>query len=492
MSYRGARDRASWRALLAVYVSVPMGVVAILILYHEGHLGDTPPGVLIALVGITAVLNLISFVRLRNLPDSGPRVQFRLAVAALTTAAVLYATGWGSFFVIGYAVGVSEVVRNNGSKTWRGALGWNAAGILGGEIAIQIGLAPSVLPVRLAHEAAAFGFCCLVLVTRVLVLTGRAVEDAEDQLRERSEYFESLVAHASDVIGVVDADGVIAYLSPAIEATLGYSPVALLGRPLTTIADPADGAQLERLVAALATAPSDIQQCDIGLCHRDGSTRRSVITLTSRATETSHAIVVNLHDVTIERALEEQLRFDAMHDPLTGMWNRAALAEAVEKASAAARRDHDTIALLFIDVDGFKQVNDTLGHDRGDRLLTTIADTIQRCLRVGDLLGRWGGDEFMALLNRVQDSADPIAVAQRILDELETVTAGEPDGAQVTVSIGIASDPGGELPVSELARRADEAMYRAKRAGRARFVISGSDATEDATIRLRSGAHHPV
>ena len=160
-----------------------------------------------------------------------------------------------------------------------------------------------------------------------------------------------------------------------------------------------------------------------------------------------------------------------MHDPLTGTWNRAAFTEAIEMACSASARDGGTIAMLFVDIDGFKQINDTLGHDRGDELLTHVARSIQTCLRGADILGRWGGDEFVVLLNHVQDPDEAIVVADRILAELDG-SGTSPDVGRTTVSIGIATATDGAHSAATLARLADEAMYAAKRGGRARWALS--------------------
>ena len=135
-------------------------------------------------------------------------------------------------------------------------------------------------------------------------------------------------------------------------------------------------------------------------------------------------------------------------------------------------RDGGTIALLFVDIDGFKQINDTLGHDRGDELLTHVARSIQSCLRGGDILGRWGGDEFVVLLTHVGDADDATVVADRILGELDGVTIDDAARPRTTVSIGIAISTDGAHSAATLARLADEAMYTAKRDGRARWALS--------------------
>jgi diguanylate cyclase (GGDEF)-like protein/PAS domain S-box-containing protein len=463
---------SSWQAIAAVYASVPLAVVGFLWLYSEHHVGDTPLWLMIVLLAVTSVVNFASVVWLRRHPGPGAPMQARLAVSAFSTAAIVYAIGWGSMFAIGFAVGVAEIVRSNGTATWRGALGWNAAAVAGGEIAIQLHLAPSILPLAIAHEVALLGFCCLAVVTRVLVLTGRSAEVAESKLRERSEHFESLVAHASDVIGVVDSTGTIRFVSPAVGTLLGYQPAELTSTQLADLIRADDVESIRQLLDDLAQHPGSMDRReDVRFRHRNGSTRLVVMSFTSRDASGAGTIVINLHDVTVERALEERLRFDAMHDPLTGTWNRAAFTEAMEMACAASARDGGTIAMLFVDIDGFKQINDTLGHDRGDELLTHVARSIQNCLRGADLLGRWGGDEFVVLLNRMQDPNEAIVVADRILAELDG-SSMSPDVGRTTVSIGIATATDGVHSAATMARLADEAMYAAKRGGRARWAVS--------------------
>jgi diguanylate cyclase (GGDEF)-like protein/PAS domain S-box-containing protein len=475
---------SSWQAIAAVYASVPMAVIGFVWLYHEHHV-TTPLWIMILILAITSVVNLLAFLWLRARPGPGIPMQFRLAVCAVTTSAVVYGIGWGSMFAIGYLVGVAEIVRSNGSETWRGALGWNAAAITGGELAIQFHIAPSVLPTAIAHEVALLGFVCLVIAARVLVVTSRHAELAEVNLRERSRQFESLVEHASDVIGVVDGRGIVQFVSPAVGTLLGYSPTELTGTPLADVIDDRDTENVLQLLDDLAVQPRSLDRRDVRLRHRNGHEKLVVMTFTTRADSGTDTVLINLHDVTVERALEERLRFDAMHDPLTGTWNRAAFAEGMEKACAASSRDGRTIALLFVDIDHFKFVNDTHGHNRGDELLIHVARSIEACLRSADILGRWGGDEFVVLLNPVNDPDEATVVADRILHELARDGATGSDDP-TTVSIGIATGTNGTHSATTLARLADEAMYEAKRAGRGRWALrplASTSATAPGTFR---------
>ncbi|HEX7052403.1 MAG TPA: EAL domain-containing protein [Burkholderiales bacterium] len=170
-------------------------------------------------------------------------------------------------------------------------------------------------------------------------------------------------------------------------------------------------------------------------------------------------------------AQEERIRHQAYHDALTGLPNRASLAEHLDAAMARARRAHSLVALLFIDLDQFKRVNDSLGHDAGDRLLCVVAKRIRDCVREVDLLFRMGGDEFIVLLEDARTPEEIALVAQRTIDAIsEPLQVGHHELA-VSASIGIALYPRDEAQGERLLKSADTAMYRAKELGRGRYAF---------------------
>jgi diguanylate cyclase (GGDEF)-like protein len=179
-----------------------------------------------------------------------------------------------------------------------------------------------------------------------------------------------------------------------------------------------------------------------------------------------------MHDVTKQRELEEQRRHDALHDPLTGLWNRPAFAQYAEKACARAARDGSTLALLFVDLDGFKQVNDTLGHSLGDDVLVEVARRLRGCLRGTEVLARLGGDEFTVLVERVSGARDAIEIADRIHATLTQPIDGIEGKLVLGASVGIALSEQGKLTSAELLRDADHAMYTAKRSGRSGWKLA--------------------
>ncbi|MCH8685863.1 sensor domain-containing protein [Pedomonas mirosovicensis] len=208
-------------------------------------------------------------------------------------------------------------------------------------------------------------------------------------------------------------------------------------------------------------------------------TRKRIV----RLTEGARLIVCVISDVTAYREAEAHSRHLAFHDPLTGLANRALLNERIEQAVMHPQRESDQYALLYIDLDRFKEVNDTHGHLAGDELVRDFAGRLTALVRSTDTVARLGGDEFAILLTNVRNAAQVDSVCQRILE-----AASEPfdvAGAQafVSASIGVVMFPSGELGRIELQRRADVALYRAKNAGRGRFRIF--DDAMDETLRAR-------
>jgi diguanylate cyclase len=188
-------------------------------------------------------------------------------------------------------------------------------------------------------------------------------------------------------------------------------------------------------------------------------------------------VILNVHDITKQRELEEQLRHDALHDPLTGLWNRPAFSQYAEKACLRAQREGFTLALLFVDLDGFKQVNDTLGHGLGDEVLIQVGRRLRSCLRGTEVLARLGGDEFTVLIERVSGAGDAIDIADRIHDTLTRPFEGPEGPLYLGASVGIALSENGRLSAAELLRDADHAMYSAKRSGRSGWKLADPGST---------------
>jgi len=268
---------------------------------------------------------------------------------------------------------------------------------------------------------------------------------------------------------VIDRDGAIRLVNDAAADMFGTARANLLGAQGTEIDSRLTDSSLDRLVGS-----DDVSLSEASYRRRDGNTGTAIVSvsrLRDRRGEWVGTVHI-FHDITERKRAEEQIRYLAFHDVLTGAANRSVLMDRLSQAVAQARRDGSAVGLIFIDLDGFKSVNDTRGHDAGDVLLRDIADQIRGLLREGDTLARVGGDEFVALLPRVHDADEAEQVAKRILSQLSERATAQASG--VAASLGIAMYPQDGEEAETLLGRADAAMYEAKKSGGNTCRIFGS------------------
>ena len=301
------------------------------------------------------------------------------------------------------------------------------------------------------------------------------------QLYERMQ---AITSSLGEGVLALDEAGVITFANPAAEALLEWPQGRLIGQEISTAVDP-DGRVGESWVHLPRLHAGETLRIDeYVVCNRDGVALDVALTASPvvRDGETSGAVVV-LRDVSDRKALERRLLHQAFHDQLTGLPNRALLLDRMEHARARAGRDGGWQAVLFVDVDRFKVINDSLGHSVGDEVLKTIAFRIDGVLRASDTLARFGGDEFAVLLEDVAGQSDAAHMAQRILRAIQVPMLAGGRDVVVTVSIGIAladlSKQSGDLLAA-----ADIAMYQAKNSGKNRYVVATADADEQALARL--------
>ncbi len=447
------------------YAGTPAGALGFWLMSRAHLLGNVPYWAIFVLLIATAIVNGIAYFVAQRLAPGPLRRNLRVGLAAVTTTAIIYATGWGPVIAIGYVLGMSDVLRTDGSEAWSRGVIWSIAGIAVGQVAIAMHIAPTILSEHVSHAVAAANATCLTIVMYSVGSTAAVAERATSDVEVEREHFRSLVLHAADVIAVVDLDLTVQYASPAILPLLGIDPDDCVGQGIGDLLGP-DTYRRARVLADRLLEAGRSLSTEMTLEHRDGTPRVVEITATQRDDAT---IVVNMHDVTQQRALERELRFQARHDTLTGLMNRAALIEAVEHHTI----DEvvvDTISVLFVDLDGFKEVNDLLGHERGDAVLVEAARRIVGAVPGHALTGRLGGDEFLVVLRgTANDEAG--AIALRILDAL-----GRPWQlpSPISASIGVATTGLRPESVEDILRRADEAMYDAKRQGKGRFVLAAA------------------
>jgi diguanylate cyclase (GGDEF)-like protein/PAS domain S-box-containing protein len=264
---------------------------------------------------------------------------------------------------------------------------------------------------------------------------------------------------------VLDRDLTVRWQSPSVAKLLGHDPERSLGRRLVDLVHPEDAPQVERLLTATTHRAGAIT-LSARIRHADGDWRQLEVIADNRLTDSAvHGIVLSMRDVTARQALEDELRHQAFHDALTGLANRSLFEDHLIQALARARRQHAPAAVMFLDLDDFKTINDSLGHEAGDELLRGVALRLAGVVRAHDTAARLGGDEFAVLAEALDDEPNARVIAERLLDAVAepfTIAGRE---LRVSVSIGLAwSD--GSTGVKELMRNADTAMYAAKDAGK--------------------------
>jgi diguanylate cyclase (GGDEF)-like protein/PAS domain S-box-containing protein len=306
------------------------------------------------------------------------------------------------------------------------------------------------------------------IVFSMLDITER--HDARLALVRAQARFGALVEHSSDVICILDTAGTVRYASPAYLTVYGEQPSARLNRPLIDRLHPEDAAKLQRILEQLVVSPHETRTVDCRVIRPDGSRRHVELTATSHLLDPAVAgIVTNSRDVTERVETAARLAYEALHDALTGLANRTLLLDRLSQALGRSKRTGTRCALLFIDLDHFKNVNDSLGHDSGDKLLVAVARQLERVLRPGDTLARIGGDEFVILAEQIADTPTAEGIAERAGQ-----VVAEPvlvDGRMISAacSIGITLSNGARP--DELLQQADTALYRAKARGRSRWEL---------------------
>ena len=298
-------------------------------------------------------------------------------------------------------------------------------------------------------------------------------KQADEALRREKDFSESLIHSSVDGIIAFDSQCRYTVWNPAMERMTGFSRAQVLGRcafevfPFLTT-----GGQDEFFYHALAgrTVISPDSSYTIPETGKKGFYEGRYSPLYNREGEVIGGLAI-VSDITERRNLQEQLSHQAFHDALTGLPNRALFMDRLVHALARSSRQEASIAILFLDLDDFKVINDSLGHKYGDELLIEVSRRLLKCVRTGDTVARLGGDEFTLLLENVDDLRTPAVVAERIKQELQRPFSLDEHEVFVTTSLGIALSSADSNDPDDLLRNADVAMYEAKNKGKSRYAV---------------------
>ena len=323
-----------------------------------------------------------------------------------------------------------------------------------------------------------------VLEGTVIDITDRKL--AETALRESEARYRLMAENSTDLISRTTSRGVFVYTSDAVRSLLGYDPAELIGRSVFQVVIPEDHHVIRRATVSLGEADAP-RTFSYRARRKDGT--QIWFETTSRALRNAESgeieeIVSVSRDISERRQAEEQIEYQAYHDALTALPNRLLFRDRLTVALAHAKRQKAPLAVMFLDLDRFKYVNDTLGHSLGDELLRAVAARLRAVLRDGDTIARMGGDEFTILLADLKSDDDASRIAQKLLETIAHPVSVDGHELYVTTSIGIALFPNDGDSAEALLKNADSAMYRAKEAGRNSYQLCTPAMNSRAAERL--------
>jgi len=320
---------------------------------------------------------------------------------------------------------------------------------------------------------------------RYAVAHGRTLET----LSESENRFRSIFKSANDAIILTDSQGKIISWNKTAQTIFGYTETEILGQTLSILFPPdycsnfSNETEIDPLLASGLLHPGS-KAIELDGLKKDGNNFPLEISLSSW--ETAEGVFYSgiVRDITERKSLEDQLTHLALHDPLTKLANRVLFRNCVERSLERAKRNHFPVAVLFLDLDNFKIVNDSLGHAAGDELLVSVAERLRACLRGSDTPARLGGDEFAILIEDTTHTEGAVLVAERIKDILCSPFSINGKEVFVGASIGIAVTSNGHENPEELLRNADVAMYMAKNQGKGSYAVFENEMHETLIKRI--------
>jgi diguanylate cyclase (GGDEF)-like protein/PAS domain S-box-containing protein len=401
-----------------------------------------------------------------------------------------------------------SIFNYEGSET-KGSAGHWAYGELARDREVVIGEQHFVLKTRKSLHWEDFNYQLLMVAlfagmifTLMLWFLAKSIKARAQDLQRRNEEIQQLVElkthelarekeralitleSIADAVITADSNGIIDYLNPVAERLSGWSEQEAVGKPIIDLFKVFDETSLEEVanpvLQCLQNGLPFMRQENTAFINRNGDAvaiNESAAPLRDKHDNITGVVLV-FHDVSSARKLTQQMSYQATHDALTGLPNRILLVEHMETTLRHAQQSGRPLAVMFLDLDRFKIVNDTLGHDVGDELLQQVADRLKACLREGDIVSRLGGDEFVIITSEIKGRDAVQLLAERVLKSFHTPFELGQSEFFTSTSIGISVYPEGGTTSEELMKNADSAMYRVKAEGKNNFRFYSKEANQ--------------
>jgi diguanylate cyclase len=474
--------------MVLAYVVGPVALVLLVVLRQLRLVAGVPIWAYAGAILGTAALGLL----IESWADAGPgtlRLHARVALHVAAVTSVIYMSGWGPALGMAYAFSALADLQRSGAPAWRATLGWSLAGCTVGQVLVFVHWCPSYFTGSQAQTIGGLGAFVLAIAIRMAGAIGEYKERAEAELAEqtkqaalarddaqRSEaHYRAVVENAAEGILTVFPDGSIGSFNAAAEVMFGWTASEIVGRPVATIVTPELHSALAQFLdryQEIGEAAAQRREVETTGVRRDGSLFPMMVSTNAISIDGAPPTISGIiRDLSDQKRFEAQLSHQVLHDSLTGLPNRVMLTDRLEQALARVRRNDRMFAVLFVDLDRFKTVNDTLGHTVGDQLLIEAAARIQAAVRETDTVARLGGDEFVVLCEDIEGVQHAADFAERIITSIQAPFRFGTDEGRVSASIGMALSADGAESAESMLSNADIAMYRAKGNGRSRYEL---------------------
>jgi diguanylate cyclase (GGDEF)-like protein/PAS domain S-box-containing protein len=471
----GARSLLPTRLGRVAAVALPSaGTALAFVIMSRYHLvGDEPVWVILILLAVAAVVGEASIGLLESNPN-GWALHIGVGLLCLVVGAVIYTIGWGPTLAIGFLFIAARALDIVGSRVWPIVVIWTAISILAGQIAIGTGVVATYVPSPSVQGLAVLSVLGVWFVTWIL---GGKVRQNEIALAERDHATNDVRSTLSLLRATLDstADGILVVDNDGKIAQFNTRFTEMWCLPDTILESRDDEAAVQFVLDQLRYPEAFLAKLKELYAHPDAESDDILLFKDGRVFE-RHSLpqkiegevvgrVWSFRDVTDHHRLLGELEHQAFHDGLTGLANRSLLRNRLDHALLRSHRTGIVVGVLFCDIDGFKIVNDTLGHDVGDLILVEVGQRIDGCLREDDTVARLGGDEFAIILDGTTN-IDAVEAANRVLEALREPFNVNRREINIRASIGVTLTSTGSMEADALLCEADIAMYAAKASGR--------------------------